>query len=211
MSRVKIILICVVLSGCSSVGPGFANHPIDCAVGVEWADCLPGTAGYENGGGQLYKEQEAQAARQKTNDRLHQMANEFDACLQKHKTHIFKTYSETSSCINAAVEHGLAATNYPGMDLILSLDAKRTQLAAAADKKMISEEEMQAGIADKFSEIKSEEIQRNAQIASANAQEKQAIAAQQAALAQTISAIPQSQSTHCTTNVIGSQLNTNCY
>jgi hypothetical protein len=97
------------------------------------------------------------------------------------------------------------------MDLILSLDAKRTQLAAAADKKMISEEEMQAGIADKFSEIKSEEIQRNAQIASANAQEKQAIAAQQAALAQTISAIPQSQSTHCTTNVIGSQLNTNCY
>ena len=31
---------------------GCAHHPVDCAVGFAWADCLPGTAGYNNGGGQ---------------------------------------------------------------------------------------------------------------------------------------------------------------
>ncbi len=31
---------------CSTVGPGFANHPLDCAIGMPWADCLPGTPGY---------------------------------------------------------------------------------------------------------------------------------------------------------------------
>jgi hypothetical protein len=36
------------LSGCSSVGPGLANHPIDCAVGYAWADCRPDTPGYKN-------------------------------------------------------------------------------------------------------------------------------------------------------------------
>lgn len=29
----------LVLTGC-------ANHPVDCAVGFAWNDCLPGTAGY---------------------------------------------------------------------------------------------------------------------------------------------------------------------
>ena len=28
-----------------------AHHPVDCAIGVPWSDCLPGTAGYNNGGG----------------------------------------------------------------------------------------------------------------------------------------------------------------
>jgi hypothetical protein len=27
---------------------GCANHPMDCAVGFHHADCLPGTAGYDN-------------------------------------------------------------------------------------------------------------------------------------------------------------------
>jgi hypothetical protein len=40
------------LSDCSSVGPGLAHHPVDCAVGIPWADCLEGTPGYNNGGGQ---------------------------------------------------------------------------------------------------------------------------------------------------------------
>ena len=53
-----LLLVCSVCS-CSSVGPGFANHPVDCAMGFKWADCLPGTAGYENGGGQLTRAEEA--------------------------------------------------------------------------------------------------------------------------------------------------------
>ncbi|WP_125469824.1 hypothetical protein [Caballeronia telluris] len=43
------------LAGCSSVGPGFANHPADCAIGIPWADCLPGTRGYANGGGSYHR------------------------------------------------------------------------------------------------------------------------------------------------------------
>lgn len=54
MNRGKLswaIAAAFVLFGCSDVGPGFKNHPVDCAVGIPWADCLPGTAGYNNGGG----------------------------------------------------------------------------------------------------------------------------------------------------------------
>ena len=36
----------VALTGCSEVGIGLKNHPIDCALGFAWADCLPGTPGY---------------------------------------------------------------------------------------------------------------------------------------------------------------------
>jgi len=43
--------------GCSTVGPGLANHPGDCALGIPWADCLPGTAGYANGGGRVHREE----------------------------------------------------------------------------------------------------------------------------------------------------------
>jgi hypothetical protein len=51
------------LGGCSSVGPGFANHPGDCALGIPWADCLPGTRGYANGGGSLHRKEAADAAK----------------------------------------------------------------------------------------------------------------------------------------------------
>src|ERR1035437_5004055 len=39
------------LAGCSSIpgDPGFANHPLDCALGFRHSDCQPGTAGYNGG------------------------------------------------------------------------------------------------------------------------------------------------------------------
>lgn len=37
---------------------GCAHHPVDCAVGFAWADCLPGTPGYVNGAGQTTRENE---------------------------------------------------------------------------------------------------------------------------------------------------------
>ncbi|RKF36726.1 hypothetical protein BCY88_35415 [Paraburkholderia fungorum] len=52
-----------VLAACSSVGPGFANHPADCAIGIAWADCLPGTRGYANGGGNLHRKEAADSAK----------------------------------------------------------------------------------------------------------------------------------------------------
>jgi hypothetical protein len=59
MKNYKLFIIAVLfsLSGCSTVGPGFANHPGDCAIGIPWADCLPGTAGYNNGGGKMHREE----------------------------------------------------------------------------------------------------------------------------------------------------------
>jgi len=46
----------VCFTGCSNVGPGFANHPIACSLGYVWDDCLPGTKGWDNGGGKIYRE-----------------------------------------------------------------------------------------------------------------------------------------------------------
>jgi hypothetical protein len=37
---------CLVLPGCADNGFGIAHHPVDCAVGIPWGDCLPGTGGY---------------------------------------------------------------------------------------------------------------------------------------------------------------------
>ena len=39
MNRVGVLILALILSGC-------ANHPVDCAIGFAWYDCLPGTAGY---------------------------------------------------------------------------------------------------------------------------------------------------------------------
>ena len=78
----KLLFTVVVLSGCSSVGPGLANHPLDCAMGIAWADCLPGTKGYENGGGQIHREKaqntqnkQAQQLKENANAALEQMPN----------------------------------------------------------------------------------------------------------------------------------------
>jgi hypothetical protein len=51
--RVTISIVSIVigfgLTACSAVpgDPGFAGHPLDCAVGFMHADCQPGTAGYQ--------------------------------------------------------------------------------------------------------------------------------------------------------------------
>ena len=60
-TRNVMIALCAVglLGACSTVGPGFAHHPADCALGIKWADCLPETPGYNNGGGQQTRAEEA--------------------------------------------------------------------------------------------------------------------------------------------------------
>jgi hypothetical protein len=46
-------LLSTCVTGCSTVGPGLANHPIDCAMGITWADCQPGTLGYDRKQGRM--------------------------------------------------------------------------------------------------------------------------------------------------------------
>jgi hypothetical protein len=43
------VLTALSLGACSKVpgDPGFAGHPLDCAVGFMHADCEPGSLGYE--------------------------------------------------------------------------------------------------------------------------------------------------------------------
>jgi hypothetical protein len=50
---VRIIAACflaLMLADCSEVpgDPGWAHHPGECSMGIVHADCLPGTAGYNN-------------------------------------------------------------------------------------------------------------------------------------------------------------------
>lgn len=79
------------LTGCSSVGPGFKNHPADCALGIPWDDCLPGTNGYANGGGKLHRDEAAKvqaenaqrAAALKSQCEADYQANELDPIRKK--------------------------------------------------------------------------------------------------------------------------------
>jgi hypothetical protein len=181
-------------------------------LGIKWADCLPDTAGYNNGGGQIYRNQEAQAQQQTNNDRIKQAVAESEACAQKRKDHIFKTYAESSACINEAMERGYRETGYQYMDLIMALDARRSQLASQVDKKIITEEDFKAAMAEKISEITSEELKRKAQLVGVAAQQQQANAAQQAAQAQTIEALSSMRSSQPAPQayVMPTTTNTNC-
>ena len=56
MRRLPSFAILTLLTAC-------AHHPVDCAIGVPWHGCLPGTQGYSNGGGgDTRAEQAAQEA-----------------------------------------------------------------------------------------------------------------------------------------------------
>ncbi|MBT8514389.1 hypothetical protein G6727_02820 [Polynucleobacter paneuropaeus] len=71
----RLFLVASLMSGCSNVGPGFANHPVDCAMGIAWADCLPGTKGYDNGGGQVHREAEKNAQVEKQQKNIKDISN----------------------------------------------------------------------------------------------------------------------------------------
>ena len=71
------LVLTVVLCGCSDVGFGLGHHPGDCAIGIPWADCLPGTPGYNNGGGQQSR---AAEAKQKADALRSQVQGENQQC-----------------------------------------------------------------------------------------------------------------------------------
>jgi hypothetical protein len=63
---VAAAIVAGALAGCSDVGFGLKNHPGDCGMGIAWDDCLPGTAGYNNGGGKIHRQEVAAAAAEKS-------------------------------------------------------------------------------------------------------------------------------------------------
>jgi hypothetical protein len=94
LKRVLVIAAtCTTLGGCSDVGFGLANHPGDCALGIPWADCLPGTPGYKPTQAQLeyqarkngtmtYSDQ-ALAAKARASDDMEQSRAAYKACLSQ--------------------------------------------------------------------------------------------------------------------------------
>jgi hypothetical protein len=187
---------------------------------------------------QRQKQIEAQQAQQqRNNDRMQQAVIEIQACGQKRKDGIYKNHTESNACVNDATERAFGDINYPWMDLIYSLDATRAQLAAQVDEKNITEADAKAKLAEKASEIASEDLTRNTQLASTAAAQQQANAAQQATQSQAATAFLRAfaqpspmpggtagarlqymqqqpalnmHSTQCTTNAIGNTLQTNC-
>lgn len=89
MVAVLALVLSPLIWGCSTVGPGLANHPPDCARGIPWADCLPGTAGYNNGGGRVHREAEAYQAA----DRQAQISGVIAECKAKYATPEFEPLS----------------------------------------------------------------------------------------------------------------------
>lgn len=82
LQSVTMLMVATMVGGCSTVGLGLANHPGDCAIGIQWADCLPGTRGYENGGGRVYREK-AQLAKQQQQDAAKQQRDEAKISAQR--------------------------------------------------------------------------------------------------------------------------------
>ncbi len=79
MNKIYLPLILLLLSGC-------VHHPVDCAIGVPWSDCLAGTAGYNNGGGSETKETELKietAKKQSQNNDLYTELTKLDDLRKK--------------------------------------------------------------------------------------------------------------------------------
>ena len=95
-------VIALSLACCSTVGPGFANHPIDCAMGIRWADCLPGTPGYNNGGGAQTRALETGQDNQSIQNQISSLGDQCANAMAapeldpiRHKVELWKTRFDT--------------------------------------------------------------------------------------------------------------------
>jgi hypothetical protein len=155
--RACMLLVTLIIGGCSSAGPGFANHPMDCAIGVAWSDCLPGTAGYRG-----------PSPQQET----------FAAAVQQHNTDIAACRAEFSEskkdavararCMNEADQKYIPTTKYP--DLGYLIIAKRTELAERQAAGKITHAQMALEFQQQMTQIVSEEQRRNNANAAVDAQ-----------------------------------------
>lgn len=46
--KMKLRMTLPLMLSASLLMGGCAHHPLDCAMGIGWADCLPGTSWYSN-------------------------------------------------------------------------------------------------------------------------------------------------------------------
>jgi hypothetical protein len=107
-------------------------------------------------------------------ERAKQRIEENKACTQKHEDGTFKTWKEVADCKNRNWASWVRDSHYRWPDLITSLSTTRSQLAAKLDAGKITEEDMNAKIADKLTTIKTEELKRKA-IISGSATQKPSV------------------------------------
>ena len=157
---VFMLLVASTIGGCSSAGPGFANHPMDCAIGVPWGDCLPGTAGYRGPSQQMI----GQAAWQKVNAAIAE-------CRQKRLEKEINGFKASAECSNPKIIAAWQEAQFPYMDLIFVFTAARVVGGENVDKGKITEAELNLELAELNSRIVAEEQRRN--LAKSNAQAAQ--------------------------------------
>jgi hypothetical protein len=182
-----VLLIGLTAAACSDVGIGFKNHPADCALGVAWADCLPGTPGYRGTPAQLAYQgvtnrQEDEAAQR--DRRMQAASDEARRCVEKRKAGELADHVASATCINDAMERGFSEVRYPHMDLVRVISATRLRAAEQIDSGEITEGEAVVRIAEKISDITSEERRRRAEDIQTNAAATRAYAQARSAEAQ---------------------------
>lgn len=64
------------LAACASSVPDVGRHALDCALGVPWSDCQPGTPGYANNGGSPIRTNVIAAERKEIHDKFDALATQ---------------------------------------------------------------------------------------------------------------------------------------
>src|SRR5713101_8247578 len=158
---VCMLLATSIIGGCSSVGPGFANHPIDCAVRFAWADCLPGTAGYRG------PDPNGKVASEKVRAAIAE-------CGQKRLAKEINGFKASAECSNPKIIAAWQEAQFPYMNLIFVLTAARVVGGENMDKGKITEAEYNLQLAELNSRITAEEQRRNLAKSNASAAQMQA-------------------------------------
>lgn len=139
-----------------------------------------------SGCGLVHQAQQEQAA--KEHQAAMKVASEeskaaLQECHDKRVAGELKTYVESVKCSAPRIVEAFQKANYPYMDLISLANAKRLALAEKADKKKITEGEMQLKMAEAFTDMVNEERRRNLENIGAHNQITAAQAAQDQARA----------------------------
>lgn len=142
------------LAGCEST-----PHPLDCALGtIGWANCPPGTAGYEKRQRRLatdhrYVTAHALMVEQK-------LAEGMKACMDRSQSGELQTHVDMALCDNAAMTRVYRAADYPYMDVIYKFEGRALDIASKSDHGRLSEEDARTALAQALLEMQADASRR---------------------------------------------------
>jgi hypothetical protein len=132
------------LSGCDSI-----PHPLDCRLGtVAWANCPPGTAGYDEHQRRLAAEHRAWLARPEAGLLIEEkLAEGMKACLGRSQAGELQTHVDRVLCDNAAMTRVYRAAGYPYMDVVYRFEGRALEIASKSDHGQLSDEDARTALA----------------------------------------------------------------